>query len=208
MIEILNSYLFQHKSISIPGLGTIYMETIPASVDTATHNMLPPLYYFRFDKYVDAPDKQFFSYLAARKEIADYEAIRIYNEFSYALRESVDREEKVKWETVGEWKKNAEGNILFESALDNPAFLRPVPARKVIHPDARHVLLVGDNERTSVEMNEWLNHEADATEGGRPWWIYALIVAIISVLLLLFHFSYNGWNINSVGNQQKLEVQK
>ena len=79
MFEELNSYLYQHKSISIPGLGTIYMESLPASIDSSSKNILPPLYYFRFDKYFDAPDKEFFSYLASEKNMADYEAIRWYN---------------------------------------------------------------------------------------------------------------------------------
>ena len=86
MFEILKSYLFQHKSISLPGLGTIIMELVPASLDTGTKEMLPPIYQFRFDKYFDAPDRQFFSWLASYKDIADFEAIRMYNEFSFDLR--------------------------------------------------------------------------------------------------------------------------
>ncbi|HEX4849893.1 MAG TPA: hypothetical protein VFV08_03755, partial [Puia sp.] len=152
MFDILNSYLFQHKSISIPGLGTIYMETLPASIDTSTKNMLPPLYYFRFDRNEDAPSRDFFSFLALHKRIADYEALKLYNEFAYTLRNEINKEERFKWEGVGELKKDTTGNVLFESSLGNPFFLQPVPARKVIHPDARHVLLVGDTERTNVEM--------------------------------------------------------
>jgi hypothetical protein len=199
--------LFLHKSISIPGLGTIYMEAIPASADQASKQMLPPLYYFRFDKYFDAPNRQFFTFLATQQDIADYEALRMYNEFSYDLREKINHEEKVTWEGVGELKRDGEGNIVFESILENPDFLRPVPARKVIHPDANHMLLVGDSERSSEEMNEWLHQGQDNTSK-RPWWLFALVAAIISILVLLFHFSYNGWNSNAAGNQQKLEVEK
>ncbi|MES1223866.1 MAG: hypothetical protein ABUT20_50690, partial [Bacteroidota bacterium] len=97
MFEILNSYLFQHKSISIPGLGTIVMERLPANTDIGSKNFLPPLYHFRFDKYFDAPDKDFFSYLASEKNIPDYEAIKWYNEFSLELRNKIKVEEKVKW---------------------------------------------------------------------------------------------------------------
>ncbi len=207
MFDVLNSYLFQHKSISIPGLGTIYMETLPASVDSGTKNMLPPLYYFRFDKYFDSPDREFFSYLAAQKHIADYEALKLYSEFAYNLRNTINQQEKVKWEGVGELKKNGEGNIVFESSIGNPFFLQPVPAKKVIHPDANHVLLVGDTERTSVEMNELLHTE----EGGQRrslWWLYALIIGIAATLVILFHFSSHGWRPDATGNEQKLELNK
>jgi nucleoid DNA-binding protein len=207
MFDVLNSYLFQHKSISIPGLGTIYMETLPASVDASTKNMLPPLFYFRFDKYFDAPDREFFSYLANQQKIPDYEALRLYSEFSYVLREKINREEKVYWQGVGELKKNEEGSIVFESTLGNPFFLQPVPAEKVVHPDAKHVLLVGDTERTNVEMNEWLQQETEPRKK-RSWWIFALIIGVIALSVLIFHFSSHGWRVDSAGNQQGLQVEK
>lgn len=207
MFDVLNSYLFQHKNISIPGLGTIYMESLPASMDASTQNMLPPLYYFRFDKYFDAPDREFFSYLSSQQKIPDYEALRLYSEFSYVLREKINREEHVNWEGVGELKKNAEGSIVFESTLGNPFFLQPVPARKVVRSNAQHVLLVGDTERTNVEMNEWLQQE-EAPRKKATWWIYALIIGAIAISIVIYHFSSHGWNIDSAGNQQQLKVEK
>ena len=52
MFDVLNSSLYQHSSISIPGLGTIYLENLPASIDSATHQMLPPIFYFLFYKFI------------------------------------------------------------------------------------------------------------------------------------------------------------
>jgi hypothetical protein len=207
MFDILNSYLFLNKSISIPGLGTIYLETLPSSIDISTKNILPPLYYFRFDKYFDSPDKAFFSYLATHKKMAEYEALKWYTEFAYQLREKINQEKKVKWEAVGELIKDYEGNIAFETSLGTPFFLQPVPARQVIRQDAQHVLLVGDRERTNVEMSEWL-HQEPAHKKERTWWLFTLIVILIAIGILLYHFSSNGWSINSFGNQQKLELDK
>ena len=153
MFEILNSYLFQHKSISIPGLGTIVMERSPANTDSSSKNFLPPLYHFRFDKYFDAPDKDFFSYLAAEKNIPDYEAIKWYNEFSYELRNKIRVEEKVKWDDVGILKKDFAGNIVFESTGGKLPFLAEVPAAMVARKDGQHYLRVGDTEKTNSEMN-------------------------------------------------------
>ncbi|MEO6960589.1 MAG: hypothetical protein ABIY90_01405, partial [Puia sp.] len=116
MYAILNKYLFQNKSINIPGLGTIWMEVRPASLDTTTRSVLPPVYYFRFDKYFDAPDRDFFSYLAMIGQIPEYEAMRQYNEFAYNLREQLNRHQEAVWEGVGELKKDLEGNIRFGSA--------------------------------------------------------------------------------------------
>lgn len=204
MYAILNKYLFQNKSINIPGLGTIWMEVRPASLDTTTRSVLPPVYYFRFDKYFDAPDRDFFSYLAMIGQIPEYEAMRQYNEFAYNLREQLNRHQEAVWEGVGELKKDLEGNIRFGSALQNPFFLQPVPAEKLFRADAQHTLLVGDRERTNGEMSRWFSEEP--VHGNRFWWLVALITGMAALLVIAIHFSSHGWNVESAGNQQGIHV--
>ncbi|MDO6432294.1 hypothetical protein Q4E93_16955 [Flavitalea sp. BT771] len=203
MFQVLNAYLFQHRSISIPGLGTIYLETFSASVDVADRIILPPLYQFRFDKYFDSPDREFFAYIASQQNVLDYEAIKWYNEFSLDLRNRIRQEDKVEWEGVGTLKKDEGGNIMFEPAPPNGLFLTPVPALRVNRENAQHTLLVGDQERTNVEMNEWLLDEEEASTKRKPWWIAALILAILALVALGWHFYNNGW---SIGNQNSLII--
>jgi len=195
----LNAYLFQHRSISIPGLGTIYLESQPASADVADRTILPPAYRFRFDKYFDAPDKEFFSYIATQRNMLDYEAIKWYSEFSFELRNRIRTEDQVSWDGVGVLKKDPSGNVTFESISGNPLFMVPTPAMRVNRQDAQHMLLVGDRERTNVQMNEWL-HEEGAGRKKRSWWIIALVLGVIALAILGWHFYTNGW---SFGNQLK-----
>ena len=205
MFEILNSYLFQHKSISIPGLGTIFLDRESANTDNGNKNFLPPSYSFRFDKYFDAPDKDFFSYLAAEKKIPDYEAIKWYSEFSYELRNKIRLDENVHWDNVGILKKDDTGNIVFESASENPFFLKPVGANIITRKDLQHHLLIGNNELTNNEEEELIHPTAMVKKD--MWWIYALILAVAAIVVLVFHFSSNQWRIVT-GNQQKLELVK
>ncbi|HXD76575.1 MAG TPA: hypothetical protein VN616_02145 [Puia sp.] len=200
MLQVLNAYLFQHRSISIPGLGTIYLETFPANVDVADRTILPPVYRFRFDKYFDAPEKEFFSFLATQGKMLDYEAIKWYNEFSFDLRNRIRSEDEVSWAGVGVLKKDAAGNILLES-VSPPGFCsQPVPAIRVNRQDAVHTLLVGDRERTSGEMNEWLQVEGPSRRR-LSWWVIALILAVIGLAILGWHFYTHGW---STGNQSTI----
>ena len=195
----MNAYLFQHRSISIPGLGTIYLETLPANADVADRTILPPAYRFRFDKYFDAPDKEFFSYIAAQRNMLDFEAIKWYNEFSFELRNRIRNEDQVMWDGVGVLRKDGSGNVLFESMRENTVFMVPTPAMRVNRQDAQHVLLVGDQERTNFEMNEWL-HEENTRRKKMSWWIIALILGVVALAILGWHFYTNGW---VTGNQMK-----
>jgi hypothetical protein len=199
MFAVLNAYLFQHRSISIPGLGTIYLETLPAEADVVDRTMLPPGYRFRFDKYFDAPDKEFFGYLASQQNMLDFEAIKWYNEFSFELRNRIRSEDEVSWDGVGILKKDGSGNILFESVKAPAFFLQPTPAMRVQRDDAQHTLVVGDRERTSGEMNEWLQEE---NNGRRriSWRVIAILLAVAGLAVLGWHFYTHGW---SIGNQIK-----
>ncbi|HKP31456.1 MAG TPA: hypothetical protein VJT83_01965 [Chitinophagaceae bacterium] len=191
MINILNSYLIQHKSLSIPGLGTVYLEKIPAISDFTNRRILPPSFKFRFDKYFDAPDKEFFSFLAANSNVQEYEAIKQYNEFAYELRNSIRKEDQFIWPQVGVLARDQNGEIQFRSETIQPEFLNPVPANRVIRQQAKHAILVGEHERTTEDMAQLLSDEVYVEK--ESWWTYALILFAVALVLLFFRFYQHGW---------------
>ena len=204
MYTILNRYLFLHKSIPIPGLGTICLESQAATIDASTRTIHPPVYRFRFDKFSDSPDKDLFAYLSAQQKISDYEALRQYNDFAYSLRDRLNYFREAPWEGLGILKKDDMGDIHFESSILNPSFLQPVPAEKVVRTNAKHMLLVGDRERSNREMSDWFAEEP--IHGNRLWWLVALVGGIAAALIIMIHFSSRGWNVESTGNQQTIQV--
>jgi hypothetical protein len=203
MYQVLNRYLFQHKSISIPGLGSLVAETIPAVSDFANKQLLPVQLKFRFDKYFDVPDKSFFTYLSQKKDMADFEAIKWYNEFAAGLRNKIKLEEEAVWQDVGVFKKDFGGEVVFEPYASPYEFFPAVKAERIIRADARHSILVGDKEKTNYEMTELLSDEVYVEK--ESWWIYALILAAVGFSILFFHFYSNNMKW-STGNQQKIEV--
>jgi hypothetical protein len=204
MYTILNRYLFLHKSIPIPGLGTICLESQAATIDASTRTIHPPVYRFRFDKFSDSPDKDLFSYLSTQQKISDYEALRQYNDFAYSLRDRLNYFREAPWEGLGVLKKDDMGEIHFESSILNPSFLKAVPAEKVVRTNARHMLLVGDRERSSREMSDWFAEEP--IHGNKLWWLVALIGGIAAAVIIMIHFSSKGWNVESTGNQQTIQI--
>ena len=206
MYTILNRYLFLHKSIPVPGLGTICMESQPATIDASTRSIQPPVYRFRFDKFSDSPDKNLFNYLSAQQNISDYEALRQYNDFAYSLRDRLNYHREAPWEGLGILKKDDMGEIHFETSILNPFFLQPVPAEKVVRANAKHMLLVGDRERSNNEMSDWFAEEP--VHGNRLWWLVALLGGIAAVFIIILHFSNHGWKVESTGNQQSVQLKK
>jgi hypothetical protein len=208
MMDILNSYLVQHKSISIPGLGTLYVEDIPAQSDFTNRQVIAPSYQYRFDKYFDAPDKDFFSWLALQKSIPDFEAIKQYNEFAYELRNNIRTKETASWQHVGVFKKDEHGEILFESFNKARNILPPAIAERVIHKNAQHSILVGDIEKTNLEMTEILHDDGLPVIKKQSWWLYAVIIAAVAICVIFFYTCNKGWRPRGFGNQQKINTER
>lgn len=229
MTDVLVSYLLQHKSISIPGLGSMYIERIPAQTDFVNRRILPPDYHFRFDKYFDAPDKDFFTYLAKQQNIADYEAIKWYNEWAYALRSKLREGHSVEMTGIGSLKKDISGEIVFEATGRIHSLQEPTPANRVIHTHTQHKMLVGDQEVTrKITVSDTKQEvieipEPPAVEEQQPapeekqgkkkkdkkgggWWVFALIVAAIALTLIFFRFYKSGFNTSATGNHQTINA--
>lgn len=184
MIRLISAYLLQNKSVSLPGLGTIYVEQIPAQSDFINRQILPPAYHFRFDKYFDTPGKDFFLFLSARQQVADFESIRIFNEWAQELRSAVaGPEQSVALDGIGSLSRNSSGDVVFEPAGKPETYAVPVPAERLIRSNARHAIIVGDRETTNVEMTGYLQ---DTLKEKASWWIYVLIIAAIAGVALFF----------------------
>ena len=204
MISLVKTYLLQHKSVSIPGLGTIYVERIPAQSDFVNRQLLPPTYHYRFDRYFDTPGKEFFTFLSARKNIQDFEAMRVFNEWALNLRNSIGGEnQSAELEGIGSISRNSSGDVVFEPAGKLQSYDMEIPAERIIRSNAKHGMLVGDKETTNVEMNEYYTEEVHKEK--LAWWIYALIIAAIALIVIFFNYYKNGAG-SPFGNQQKIEV--
>lgn len=202
MERLLRTYLLQKSSISIPGLGTIYVERSPARSDFINRQLLPPSYHFRFDKYFDAPGKDFFTFLASRKNIEDYEAIKLYNEWAHSLRNNISPDQSSTLEGIGVLKRDVSGEVVFEPANPPDTFSVAVPVHRIVRTNAKHTMLVGDREVSNVEMSDYL-HEVHKEK--TSWWIYALIIAAVALTAILFHF-FRGANASPFGNHQTIQA--
>ena len=201
MEGLVRTYLLQKSSISIPGLGTIYVERSPARSDFINRQLLPPSYHFRFDKYFDAPGKDFFTFLAAKKNVEDYEAIKMYNEWALSLRNSIGTEESATLEGIGRLKRDMSGEVVFEADAAPQPYQVTVQAQRIKRTNARHNMIVGDKEVSNIEMTDYLQ---EVHREKTSWWIYALIIAAIALTAILFNVFRSG-NGSPFGNQQTVK---
>lgn len=197
----LYNYLLQHQQLPIPGLGTIYVERVPARTDFRNQQILPPFIKFRFDPYFDAPDQGLFRYIAEKHAIEDFEAIRWYNEWAFALRADIKANLKAFLNRVGTLVQDPSGEIILESVDAIYAGAVPVNAVRVIRQTQSHTVRVGEEHWEATKMEEHLQ-ELDAERSQeRRWWIYAAIIAGVSAALWLYQYSQHQGFLKAWGSQ-------
>jgi hypothetical protein len=208
--EILNKYLAQHKSISIPGLGALVAENVPAIADFVNRQIHPGQRKLRFDKYFDAPDRDFYNYLAHQQNIPDFEAIRWYNEFAYDLRSQIRTAGSATWKGIGVFKRELNGEISFEQLRPAYELYPTIAAERVVRSFVNHSLLVGDKEKTTQEMTEYFNEDKETTtaipEFQINWKKFAWLLAGLALLILIFHLSRNGFRWGNTGNRKSVSA--
>ncbi|MBN8861388.1 MAG: hypothetical protein J0H29_23585 [Sphingobacteriales bacterium] len=205
MLEILHQYLIQNKSLSLPGLGTLQLQYIPAISNFSDHVILPPMHKVIFDDMQDTPGKSLFQYVASKMCIEEWEAIKKINDFSYELKSRLKEKKSFEWHKIGILSYDEAGNIVLDSQTISYGFMQPVHAVRVIRADASHLILRGDTEVSGSFLPANIAEEITVSGNNvfHKWWFWAAVLAIVSFVLLAFHFYNNGFSVNSLHNMLK-----
>lgn len=76
-----------------------------------------------------------------------------------------------------------------------------IPAAKVIREKAAHSVRVGEDQRSSSEMEVLL---AQTAEKKVYWWAWALAIGLVAVIFIGWYFSENGVDTTSTANTKPL----
>jgi hypothetical protein len=203
MQDSLYEFLLLNKKISLPGIGTISLCQAPAQHDFPNKQFIAPSFFFTIDPKNDKPSKKLFDWLSSSLNITEWEAIKSVNDFSFDLKKQLSEFGEVNWQKIGVLRRNDIGDLKLEpqnvSLQSEPA----VAAEKVIRVKAEHTILVGEKEKTSVEMEEYL---AAIPAKKNYTWLIAVILTVLAVMFIGWYFSEKGFSTSSAGNQSVIKT--
>jgi hypothetical protein len=188
----------------MPGIGTFRVETRPAETDFPNRIINPPGYVISLQQTVTTSSRKFFSSLAYILDISDRDAIIRFNDFVFELKQKIMAGNIITWPGIGTLSKDLAGQVKLDSSINTLFFEQPVKANKIIRQKAEHTVRVGEDEKTSVEMTEFLSHHGSKK---MQWWAYSLIIGLLSLIFIFWHFSEHGVMTTSTGNGKKLDPQ-
>ncbi len=197
MQSIITSYLFQKGQLQIPALGTFSITDVPAISDFLHKKISAPVPKVLFQAAETATtDDALVEYIARKHTVSYEQADNLLQQWSGELRNRLQQNGEVDLPGIGLLTRQ-ENNLHLEAAALPSAFLPDAAAERVVHPQAQHQMLVGDKETTNVEMTAYY---AEETPARQRWWIAAMLLALSAMLLMLFHFSQQGYDIAALGN--------
>jgi hypothetical protein len=200
--ELIQQYLLLNKTVSIKGWGTLKIVPKSAELEFANRLLHPPSTSFEFSKE-DTDDPLFLHWLSTQLNTTVETTIQKLNLFTVEFKQSAEGLKTINWLGWGVFGQTKDGILTFIAEPNNNTLLEPVTAERVIRKGVEHSVRVGEDERTSVEMEE-LFHAGE--KKNKPLWLaYALLLLIIGIILAgYFATNYNLlWNHHT--NYQQLQ---
>jgi len=145
--------------------------------------------------------RDFFSWLAHALDITDREASFRFNDFAFEMKKQVSEGMDINWNAVGSIKKGQGADVKFTPFASAVILEKSIIAEKVIREKPEHMVRVGEDQKTSVEMTEMLSHKEKKKEF---WWAFALAVALLATMFIGWYFSQHGVDISATANGKKL----
>ena len=202
MQNTLYEFLVVNKKLSLPGIGTISLRQNPSQLDFTNRRFDPPSFYFTIESNDDKPSKRFFEWLSSSYGISEWDAVKSLNDFSFSLKHKLSEAGEMNWNGVGIFRRDETGNLKIERPATALQSQQPVYAEKVIREKFEHTVLVGEQEKTSVEMTEYF---AEETPRKNYTWIIAVVLTVLAVMFIGWYFSEKGFTPSSAGNKSVIK---
>lgn len=202
MLDLIKRYLYLHKSISLNGIGTFFLEEIPARIDYPNKLLHPSQHKLQFQT-TSSSDDHFSSWMSEQSHISREESSTQIEQFISDLKHSINQNKQVEWEGLGLFKNDENQVLRFTSSL-NLESGEPVPAEKIIRKNAEHFIRVGEQEKTNTQMQELLFGSKKKVLF--QWWYSAVILLVLGIAAILyFAFLFPiSWKMQ--GNKMELKT--
>jgi nucleoid DNA-binding protein len=190
MDRLFYKYLILKGQGSIPGIGTFSVQRQPSQSNYESKTFSPPAVQIDFKHGNAVADKHFYDFVADEKQIDEVEAIRLFSEYAYNLKNEVDENRSISLGDMGVLKQTGSGELFFTNKTAVQYF-PPVIAERIIRETI--VPLITENYiQNSDDVHPLMNTEIETgTSSKDDWWIYAIIIAILSIAAIVYYYTQN-----------------
>lgn len=201
--SLLYRYFTQTGEVAIPGIGQLNYAKTNAVNDFVMKEIRPASVTVDFnsgDKMVD--DKQCL-YLSKQTGVSEsnlkHELVLLGEE----LHQRLHQDKKLEWMGVGSFFVGENGEILFQPKSSQVSFFKPLHYQHVIRKDAVYEMRVGEDQRSTVEMENFFEEQRSLAENNK-WKKGALILVGVLAVALVIRYSKGSFSLLD-GRLNKIE---
>ena len=186
MYTAVKKFLALHHHLSLPGIGSFTVETIPAQINIANRSILPSNEKINFSNEILPSEKKFYSFLSEELSVDETQAQRSFIHFVDDLKSDLLDKKEILFKGIGKLIQPAD-EIIFK-ADELPVYYPELTAERIIRKNTTHTVRVGEDERSSTEMHTHHLQTKEKIINGEKWWIPALILAIIGIAAIVGYY--------------------
>ncbi len=184
MFTIIQKFFALHHHLSLPGIGSFSVETIPSNIDFTNRNITSARHKIIFNNDEKPVEKKLFDFISREYNIDEAHAAQQLNSFTAQLQEKLNAHQSISFTGIGTISKQSTDAISFQPET-TPSYYPELVAERVIRKNVAHTVRVGEEEKTSDEMQAVLNQPAAAKD---RWWIAAIILAAIGIAAIVAYY--------------------
>jgi hypothetical protein len=195
VLQQLNQYLFQFRSLTLPQFGTIRLVAQAARLDVVEHLIYPPAYQPQFVTNDKVSSHQLEYFATALQQDVDA-ATHFLTRAGQSLKSQVQAG-ALDWSGIGTFEYNNQ-QIHFNPQASHT--LAPVPAKRVMREGAQHTVLVGDQVVIGDASAEVAEEESRDYKTIAAW-----IIAVLALLFIAYILYQNEFSPQASGSQTKVQ---
>jgi len=190
MYELFYKYLILNHKVSLPGIGTFFVERVPAKMDFVSRSLFAPSEVIVFNKDYQATDKGLYDYIQSKLALNEIEAITQFNDFAHQVKDKATHPGGTHLPGIGLLRTDFDGSLYF-LADENKSSLKQIfldhssttaNANLVDVYDTAESTIITQEVEISSEQKIVVNKQEDY------WWVYAIILALMGVGALLYYY--------------------
>jgi len=192
MYPQLYKYFLVNKKLTIPEIGILSLQEIPATLDFVKGVLRAPQAKIIFTKDDSKViDKNLFTYLSKELSVEEWQVARNFNEFSLNIKQNIKDNNAVELAGIGKLQRGYDDDVVF--IADTNATVIPSADIKLnntndsranlveLYSTGENLILTEETEEDKLEMI--VKHKEEDY-----WWVYALILALMGVGALLYYY--------------------
>lgn len=196
MLQQLNQYLFQFRSLTLPQFGTIRLSMQAARLDVVEHLIYPPVYQPHFVTNDKVSDHQL-EYFAAQLQADEHAAAEFLAKAGETLKSKVEAG-PLDWSGIGTFIYN---NRQLQLTPHTDETLAPVAANRVMRQNAQHAVLVGDQ----VVISDPTAERVEEARRRDYWVIAAWVLTVLAILFIVYYLYRQQGSPQASGLQNSVQ---